>query len=79
MPLIKDLRKVFIFKDKTKMKGVSVTDLVLLVLQLLKKNFQAVVDFIKLVKLQDKGQLSYIVSSVYKNIGMWECNNILTY
>ena len=37
-PLIADLRINWTFKDKAKEKGTSVTDLVLLVLRLLKKD-----------------------------------------
>ena len=39
-----------IFKDKAKEGEASVTDLVLLVLQLLRKDIREVVDFIKLVE-----------------------------
>ena len=69
----------WIFKDKAKKEGASVTDLVLLILQLLREDIQKVVDSIELVKLQDKGQLSHVDRLVYKNIGMWERDNILIY
>ena len=39
IPLIKDLEIKIIFKDKAKEERVSVINLVLLVLQLLKKDF----------------------------------------
>ena len=64
-----------VFKDKTKERGVSITDLVLTVLQLLRRDLQAAVDFIKPVELWDKGQLSYIVSLVY--IGSLEYKYII--
>ena len=41
----------WIFKNKAKKEGASITDLVLLVLQLLKDDTWEVADFIKLVKL----------------------------
>ena len=44
-----------IFKDKAKNKGVSITDLVLLVLWLLREDIQEVIDSIELVKPQDEG------------------------
>ena len=66
----------YIFKDKNKEKGASITDLVLLILQLLREDIQEAIDSIKLVKLQDEGQLSHIIKlSTYikserKNKGM---------
>ena len=60
-PLVKDLEEVQTFKNKVKKEGASIINLILSVLQLLKKDLLAVVDSIKLVKPWDKGQLSYIV------------------
>ena len=40
-----------IFEDKAREEGASVTDLILLVLRLLKENTREVIDFIELVKL----------------------------
>ena len=51
IPLIKDLRINQTFKDKAKEEEVSVINLVLLALQLLREDIWEVVDFIKLVKL----------------------------
>ena len=68
-----------IFKNKAKKEGVSVTDLVLTILQLLIRDLQAVVNSIKLVELWDKGQLSHIIKfriQKYRNIGIY---NILIY
>ena len=39
------------FKDEAKEEGVSITDLILLVLRLLREDIQEVVDSIELVKL----------------------------
>ena len=50
-PLITDLRVNWTFKDKAEEEGVSITDLMLLVLRLLREDIQEVVDSIKLVKL----------------------------
>ena len=52
-------------------------DLVLLALRLLKEDIQEVVDSIKLVKLQDEGQLSYINSLIHKNVKMWERDELI--
>ena len=52
--LIEDLNIKQIFKDETKKEEASVTDLVLLVLRLLKEDIQKVIDFIEPVELQDK-------------------------
>ena len=41
----------YIFKDKAKEEGVSVTDLVLLMLQLLREDIQKVVDSMEPVEL----------------------------
>ena len=52
-----------------------VMDLVLTVLQLLRRDLQAVVDSMEPVELWDKGQLSYVVRNT-GNIGMQEHCNI---
>ena len=57
-----------IFGDEAKEKEASITDLILLVLQLLREDIQGVIDFIKLVELWDEGQPNYIVNLVYGNI-----------
>ena len=54
-PLIEDLEKGQIFKDKAKEEGASVTDLVLSVSRLLRKDLQAVVDSMEPVKPWDEG------------------------
>ena len=41
----------YIFKDEAKEEGVSITDLVLLVLRLLREDIQKVIDFMELVEL----------------------------
>ena len=41
----------YIFEDEAKKEGISVTDLVLLVLRLLREDIQEVVDFMELVEL----------------------------
>ena len=64
-PLITDLRINQTFKDKAEKKEISITDLVLLALRLLREDIQVVVDFMELVELQDEGQPSYIVGYKY--------------
>ena len=54
-PLITKLRVDWTFKDKAKEEGVSITNLILLALQLLREDIQEVVDSIKPVKPWDKG------------------------
>ena len=61
-----------IFKDKAKEEGASVTDLVLLALQLLREDIREVIDFIKPVELQNKGQPNYVESLIHKNIETWK-------
>ena len=51
IPLIANLRMNWTFKDEAKEEGVSVINLVLLALQLLRENTWEVVGFIKLMKL----------------------------
>ena len=62
----------WIFKNKAKEEGTSVTDLVLLVLRLLREDIGEVVNSIELVEPWDEGQLSYVAN--YKYI-----LNVLTY
>ena len=50
-PLITDLRVDWTFKDEAEEEGVSITDLVLLALRLLREDIQEVVDSIELVEL----------------------------
>ena len=74
MPLIDNLEIRDIFKDKDKEEGDGVIDLILAVVQLLKRDINRLVvkvqNILKLVKLQNKGQssymASYIISSKYR-------------
>ena len=68
MPLINNLEIKIIFKDKAKEKKVGITDLIYWTVQVLRENLYWIkistqdTGLIKPVKLQDKGQLSYITS-----------------
>ena len=55
MPLIKDLEIGSIFKDEDKEEGDSVTDLVLLVLRLLRRDLSELAGSIELVDLYNEG------------------------
>ena len=55
IPLIVNLRIDWTFKDEAEEEGTSVTDLILLVLRLLREDIQEVVDFMEPVKLWDEG------------------------
>ena len=55
MPLIKDLKIGSIFKDEDKEEGDGITDLVLLVLRLLRRDLSELVDSIGLVDPYNKG------------------------
>ena len=54
-PLIAELKVDWTFKDKAKEEEVSITDLVLLALRLLREDIQEVVDSMEPVELWDKG------------------------
>ena len=49
-PLIAELRVDWTFEDEAEEEGASVTDLILLVLRLLREDIQEIVDSIELVK-----------------------------
>ena len=68
MPLINNLEIKIIFKDKAREKGVGVIDFIYQIVQVLKEDLERLAvstqnaGLMEPVKLQDKGQLSYMTS-----------------
>ena len=69
IPLIKDLEIGSIFKGEDNKEGDSVTDLVLLVLRILRRDLSELAGSIEPVDLYNEGQLSYVISLVRTGLG----------
>ena len=68
VPLINDLEIGSIFKDKAKEGGDSITDMVMLVCQLVRQDLrelQELVNIIEPVELWDEGQPSHMITTQY--------------